>query len=81
MFLTAEFMYESRGILGFFLRNHSPRRYFQKTETGKYFFQVTVNAEKRSRTFGFLPKNYSSSGKVVLYIVKRIGKDLSEEVY
>ena len=47
MFLTAEFMYKSHGILGFFLRQHSPRRYFQKTETGKYSFQVTVNAKKK----------------------------------
>jgi len=31
--------------------------------------------------FGFYPKNYSSSGKVVLYMEKRIGKDISEEVY
>ena len=60
MFLTAEFMYESHGILGFFLRQHSPRRYFQKTETGKYSFQVTVNAEKRSLTLWALFKKFKA---------------------
>ena len=30
MFLTAEFMYESRGILGLFPRNHSYWRYFSR---------------------------------------------------
>ena len=31
MFLIAEFIYKSHGILSFFPRNHSPRCYFQKT--------------------------------------------------
>ena len=30
MFLTAEFMYESRGILSFFPRNHSSSGYFSR---------------------------------------------------
>ena len=40
MFLTAEFMYELRVILGFFLRNHSPRRYFQKTVFVQFSYYV-----------------------------------------
>ena len=30
MFLTAEFMYESRGMLSFFLRNYSSSGYFSR---------------------------------------------------
>ena len=31
MFLTPEFKYKSSDILGFFLRNHSPKWFFQKS--------------------------------------------------
>ena len=54
---------------------------FKERKRVSILFKQQLMQKKGLSLFGLYSKNYSSSGKEVLYMVKRIAKDLSEEVY